>query len=120
MLISELSFPHLQAAADARLSLELERRRVVQERLGDLGDHGARRLRRRAARAASSERMPRARAAAPDAPAAPDRRRARRARRRAGPCCRAGALPGLTRPRACGAGGASAGGGQPDPQFDSP
>jgi hypothetical protein len=63
MLISELSFPHLQAAADARLSLELERRRVVQERLGDAG---VGRLRRRAAPAASSERMPRARVAPTD------------------------------------------------------
>ncbi len=63
MLISELSFPHLQAAADARLAQELERRRVVQERLGDQGTW---RLRRRAARAASSERMPRARVAATD------------------------------------------------------
>ena len=63
MLISELSFPHLQAAADARLSLELERRRVVQERLGE---PGVGRLRRRAARAASSERMPRGGVAATD------------------------------------------------------
>ena len=70
MLISELSFPHLQAAADARLSQELERRRVVQERLGD---QGAGRLRRRAARAATSERMPRARVAATDRAVAPDR-----------------------------------------------
>ena len=70
MLISELSFPHLQAAADARLSQELERRRVVQERLGD---QGAGRTHRRAARAASSERMPRVRVAATERAAAPDR-----------------------------------------------
>lgn len=70
MLISELSFPHLQAAADARLSLELERRRVVQERLGE---PGVGRLGRRAARAASSERMPRTRVATTDRVAATDR-----------------------------------------------
>ena len=59
MLISELSFPHLQAAHDERLAQELERRRVVQERLDE---QGAGRSRDRAVRAAapSSERMPRA------------------------------------------------------------
>ena len=70
MLISELSFPHLHAAAEARLSLELERRRVVQERFGD---QGVGRGRRRAARAASSERMPRARVAPADPAGAPAR-----------------------------------------------
>jgi len=70
MLISELSFPHLQAAADARLSLELERRRVVQERLGG---QGTGRLRRRAARAGSSERMPLVRVAPADRTAPPSR-----------------------------------------------
>ena len=59
MLISEQSFPHLQAAHDARLEQELERRRVVQERLDELG---ASRPRRRAWWR-SSERMPRAGAA---------------------------------------------------------
>ena len=59
LLISELSFPHLQAAHDERLAQELERRRVVQERLAE---QGAGRSRGRTARAeaASSERMPRA------------------------------------------------------------
>ena len=47
MLISELSFPHLQAAHDERLAQELERRRVVQERLAE---QGAGRSRGRAAR----------------------------------------------------------------------
>ncbi len=64
MLISELSFPHLQAAHDERLAQELERRRVVQERLAE---QGAGRTRGRAARraaAVSSERMPRAAVAA--------------------------------------------------------
>ena len=35
MLISELTFPHLQAEHEARLTRELERRRVVLERLDD-------------------------------------------------------------------------------------
>ena len=66
MLITEQSFPHLQAAHDARLEQELERRRVVQERLDEfdaLGGLGAPRPRRRAWWR-SSERMPRAGAAA--------------------------------------------------------
>ena len=63
MLISELSFPHLQAAHDERLAQELERRRVVQERLAE---QGAGRSWGRAARTAAvaSERMPRAAVAA--------------------------------------------------------
>ncbi|WP_157006993.1 hypothetical protein [Agromyces laixinhei] len=35
MIISELSFPHLQAAHEARLTHDLERRRVVTERLAN-------------------------------------------------------------------------------------
>ena len=62
MLISELSFPHLQAAHDARLAQELERRRVVQERLAEQGAGAA--PPSRARRSASSERMPRAAVAA--------------------------------------------------------
>ena len=57
MLISELSFPHLQAAHDERLAQELERRRVVQERLAE---SPAPHRRRGVARTTSSERMPRA------------------------------------------------------------
>ena len=60
MLISELSFPHLQAARDARLAQELERRRVVLERLDEQGAGRTRRAAARTARAATSERMPRA------------------------------------------------------------
>jgi hypothetical protein len=33
MLISELNFPHLLAEGEARLTRELERRRVIEERL---------------------------------------------------------------------------------------
>jgi hypothetical protein len=33
MLISEITFPHLQAERDAQLARELERRRVLHERL---------------------------------------------------------------------------------------
>jgi hypothetical protein len=61
MLISELSFPHLQAAHDERLARELERRRVVQERLAE--SPAAPRRRGGFGRAGSSERMPRAAAA---------------------------------------------------------
>ena len=60
MLISELSFPHLQAAHDERLAQELERRRVVQERLAEQGAGRSRGRAARAEAAASSERMPRA------------------------------------------------------------
>ena len=64
MLISELSFPHLQAAHDERLAQELERRRVVQERLGEQGAGRGRGRAARIAAAASSERMSRAAVAA--------------------------------------------------------
>lgn len=37
MLISELSFPHLQAEREARLTRELEQRRVVLERQASAG-----------------------------------------------------------------------------------
>ena len=62
MLISEQSFPHLQAAHDARLEQELERQRVAAERLEELGGP---RPRHRAWWQRWSERMPRARVAAP-------------------------------------------------------
>ncbi len=39
MLISELSFPHLQAAREAQLAQELERRRIVRERLAEVSEH---------------------------------------------------------------------------------
>jgi hypothetical protein len=39
MLISELSFPHLQAAHEEQLTRDLERRRIVQERLADVSEH---------------------------------------------------------------------------------
>ena len=54
MLISEQSFPHLQAAHDARLEQELEQRRVARERRDELGASGA----RRRAWWRPSERMP--------------------------------------------------------------
>ena len=81
MLISELSFPHLQAAHDERLAQELERRRVVQERLAEQGagrssGPSRRALRRR--RRASGCRAPRVAASVPAAsaarPAQPDGR----------------------------------------------
>jgi len=59
MLISELNFPHLTAAREARLTAELERRRVALERLGEPPARSTRRLFRRAASVASGERMPR-------------------------------------------------------------
>lgn len=62
MLISELSFPHLQAAHEERLAQELERRRVVRERLGE--SPAAPRRRGGFGRARSGERMPRAAATA--------------------------------------------------------
>lgn len=40
MYISETTFPHLNAEADARLARELERRRVIAERLAE-GDGSA-------------------------------------------------------------------------------
>ena len=60
MLISELSFPHLREAQDARLEQQLERRRVALERLGEQGARRTRRGAARAAHVASGERMPRA------------------------------------------------------------
>lgn len=61
MLVSELNFPHLMAAREARLTEELERRRVVLERLDDERARPARtRTRTRRTRTVSSERMPRA------------------------------------------------------------
>ena len=60
MLISELTFPHLLAEHEAHLTRELERRRVVLERLNDeTADRPARRHSRRVG-AVASERMPRA------------------------------------------------------------
>lgn len=58
MLISELTFPHLLAEREAQLTRELERRRVVAERLEDAAPQSGRRMRH--APAGSSERMPRA------------------------------------------------------------
>jgi hypothetical protein len=60
MLISELTFPHLLAEHEERLTRELERRRAVLERLDDeTTDRPAHRHSRRVD-AAASERMPRA------------------------------------------------------------
>ncbi|WP_232498929.1 hypothetical protein [Agromyces humatus] len=42
MLISELTFPHLRAAEDARLDQQLERRRVALERRAEVGSRSAR------------------------------------------------------------------------------
>ncbi len=53
MLISELTFPHLREAQDARLEQQLERRRVALERRAED------RSRRVRARGESSERMSR-------------------------------------------------------------
>jgi hypothetical protein len=66
MLISEQSFPHLQAAHDARLEQELERRRVARERLGEpaVDVLGASPRRHRAWWQRSGERMLRGRAVA--------------------------------------------------------
>jgi hypothetical protein len=64
MLISEQSFPHLQAAHDARLEPELERRRVIQERRDEattVGAQGGQAARRHAWWHRSGERMPRPR-----------------------------------------------------------
>ena len=59
MLISELTFPHLLAAREARLTQELEQRRVMLERLDDeSADRPSRRHSRRVDTVAS-ERMPR-------------------------------------------------------------
>ena len=64
MLISEQSFPHLQAAHDARLEQELERRRVARERLDEgveAGGGSGSPTRRHAWWQRSGERMPRPR-----------------------------------------------------------
>jgi hypothetical protein len=58
MLISELTFPHLMAEREAQLARELERRRVLLERLEDAPERTTRRSRR--GHSAPSERMPRA------------------------------------------------------------
>jgi hypothetical protein len=57
MLISELTFPHLAEAREARLVHELERRRVVAERLAEASADAPARARRR------RERTPRTRIA---------------------------------------------------------
>ena len=66
MLISEQSFPHLQAAHDARLEQELERRRVARERVEEAamagGTTGSPTRRRHAWWRRSGERMPRGQA----------------------------------------------------------
>ncbi len=63
MLITEQSFPHLQAAHDARLEQELERRRVARERVEEAAMAGATTgsptRRRHAWWQRSGERMPR-------------------------------------------------------------
>ena len=54
MLISEITFPHLQAEREAQLTRELERRRVLNERLdGDPVTAHRRRSSRNAARTAT-------------------------------------------------------------------
>ena len=65
MLISEMSFPHLQAAHEARLTEQLERRRVISEILEEeaaiaRAAQPAPRYRRRTARvvAATAEPCP--------------------------------------------------------------
>lgn len=42
MYLSETSFPHLVAAADARIAAELERRRVAEERRAETDGRPAR------------------------------------------------------------------------------
>ena len=59
MLISELSFPHLREAQDARLEQQLEQRRVALERRAESRSRSAR-AQAGGARGDSSERMPRA------------------------------------------------------------
>lgn len=58
MLISEITFPHLREARDAQLAEQLERRRVVAERLAEVSANATLPARRR------RERMPRRRVAA--------------------------------------------------------
>ncbi|HKH07951.1 MAG TPA: hypothetical protein VKA62_03295 [Agromyces sp.] len=54
MLISEITFPHLQAEREAQLTRELERRRVLNERLdGDPVTAHRSRSSRKAARTAA-------------------------------------------------------------------
>ena len=69
MWISELTFPHLLAEREARLTRELEQRRVVLERLDEATARPARRP-TRSIRETSGERMPRAGVAAAGARAA--------------------------------------------------
>jgi hypothetical protein len=57
MLISELTFPHMLAEREAQLTRELERRRVLLERLAD---GSGRPIRGRRGRSVASERMPQA------------------------------------------------------------
>jgi hypothetical protein len=53
MYISEATFPHLLAARDARIADELERRRVLEERMAEQAEPArpARAMRRRRGRA---------------------------------------------------------------------
>jgi hypothetical protein len=60
MLISELSFPHLQAEREAQLTRELERRRVALERLEEPAPRVRSARGARQSRVVSRERMPRA------------------------------------------------------------
>lgn len=60
MLISELTFPHLMAEHEARLTRELERRRVVLERLDDEAAERPADRHSRRVDAVTGERMPRA------------------------------------------------------------
>lgn len=60
MLISELSFPHLQAAREAQLRRELELRRVAFERLDEQAPRTRSSRSARQSQAVSRERMPRA------------------------------------------------------------
>jgi hypothetical protein len=60
MLISELSFPHLQAEREAQLTRELERRRVALERLDEQEPRARSTRRGRQSHVMSRERMPRA------------------------------------------------------------
>ena len=59
MLISELSFPHLREAQDARLEQQLEQRRVALERRAEASSRSAR-AHAGVARGDSSDRMSRA------------------------------------------------------------
>jgi len=59
MLISELSFPHLREAQDARLEQQLEQRRVALERQAESHSRSAR-AHADGSRSDASERMSRA------------------------------------------------------------